>query len=66
MKWKPPKWYETLRQRGGRTPGTVTGVVACPRCRREVRDIERGREAHKQSCVKIPRKRPAGWGVRTR
>ncbi len=42
------------------------GTVVCPRCRREVRDIERARTAHRQGCVTIPRNRPAGWGVKTR
>lgn len=42
------------------------GNVTCPKCRREVRDVERQRNAHRQSCVRIPRKRPAGWGVRDR
>ncbi len=37
-------------------------TVTCPRCRRTVTDDEKGRTAHRQSCVTIPRTRPKRWG----
>jgi hypothetical protein len=40
----------------------MTATVTCPRCRRKVVDDERGRNAHRQSCVKIPRSRTRRWG----
>lgn len=67
MKWEPPKWFDKIRQRRARSrlPGRPTTMV-CPRCRRTVNDNERGRTAHRQGCVQIPRNRPKNWGVKTR
>jgi hypothetical protein len=63
VKWRAPRWYETLREKWHRDPeAEVAKVVACRRCRRLVRDTERGRKAHSVSCVQIPRKRAADWG----
>lgn len=40
----------------------MSATITCPRCRREIVDDERGRNAHRQGCVRIPRARPKGWG----
>ena len=67
MKWRTPRWYESLKKRreDRRAPlPTTVAIVGCPRCGRSVRDNEKGRNAHGRSCVKIPRKRAAGWGQR--
>ena len=39
-------------------------MIKCPKCERDVKDDERGRNAHRQSCVRIPRDRPKGWGIK--
>ena len=41
------------------------GTVQCPRCRRHVKETSHARNAHRQSCVRIPepKQRSSGWGV---
>ncbi len=68
-RWKQAWDDRKARKRAERnkvTGWSVGANVVCPRCRREVRDIERARTAHRQGCVTIPRNRPAGWGVKAR
>lgn len=65
MKWKPPKWFESLVTRHPRKQVIdLAGTIACRRCRRSVRDTERGRNSHRVSCVRIPRVRSKAWGVK--
>ncbi len=42
------------------------GTIQCPRCRRHVPETVNARNAHKQSCVKIPAPHQRGpdWGVK--
>ena len=68
MKWRPKYWFESFRQRDideGEVRTTSANLVRCPRCRKNIIDRERSRNAHRMSCVRIPRARPTGWGVKT-
>ena len=59
---------KAIKRREKKDSGWSTGglMVTCPKCHKDIRDVERFRNAHRISCVRIPRNRPAGWGVRSR
>jgi hypothetical protein len=62
MPWRKHRGVRDRQRKITEMPRVSGPVVRCPRCRRIVADTERGRQAHRQSCVKIPAVRKYGWG----